>query len=596
MPYDLSEAFEKIEDELTGSLIKNLKRHKAEETELGFRWEQWQALQLKALEDYRRNNLKKFPPRYSKLNNQIRSILQDSYNDGSTKQEKKIMQAIKRGFKGKGTNSPAYTGEAKIEGDFFRTNDRKLDSLVESVTHDMERAEYAVLRRTNDQYRQIIFNAQVYANTGAGTYEKAVDMATRDFLRAGIDSIEYKNGSRHTISDYADMAIKTASKRAYLQGEGAMREEWGIVTVILNKRACPCPLCAPFVGKVFIDDVWSGGQGVAGTDYGISPITGVKYPLLSSAIRQGLYHPRCRDVHTTYFEGISTPPEDSEYTADELDALAEKYNAEQKHGYCERQEKRYDRMSRYSLDEDNQRIYGARAKAFGEKAEQFGRLANSFEKPVEKSGESGIISTEELQSFKNGMLKLGIDDLQGFEEYKGEPRVLHEMIEDFAVLKENFSKLFSGFKGISYFEQNADEYASYNPITKMFNFNSRIYNNTEVLKSVYENDVRLRHHPKSTSYRANVFHEFGHYIESVAEIDPKKIAKAVYQKQSGRYFTRKMGDDWIAQNLSVYATDGDYDEFIAECFAEFFESENPRNISVDTMDEIVSILFKKGLV
>ena len=276
--------------------------------------------------------------------------------------------------------------------------------------------------------------------------------------------------------------------------------------------------------------------------------------------------------------------------------MAQKYEAQQKQGYCERQEKRYQRISRYSLDEDNQRIYGARAKAYGEKAEQFGKLAKSFEKPVEKSVGSGIISTEELQSFKNGMLKLGIDDLQGFEEYKGEPRVLHEMIEDFAVLKENFSKLFSGFKGISYFEQNADEYASYNPITKMFNFNPRIYNNTEVLKSVYENDVRLRHHPKGTSYRANVFHEFGHYIESVAEIDPKKIAKAVYQKQSGRYFTRKMGDDWIAQNLSVYATDGDYDEFIAECFAEFFESENPRNISVDTMDEIVSILFKKGLV
>jgi hypothetical protein len=399
MPYDLSEAFEKIEDELTGSLIKNLKRHKAEETELGFRWEQWQALQLKALEDYRRNNLKKFPPRYSKLNNQIRTILQDSYNDGSTKQEKKIMQAIKRGFKGKGTNSPAYTGEAKIEGDFFRTNDRKLDSLVESVTHDMERAEYAVLRRTNDRYRQIIFNAQVYANTGAGTYEKAVDMATRDFLRAGIDSIEYSNGSRHTISDYADMAIKTASKRAYLQGEGAMREEWGIVTVILNKRACPCPLCAPFVGKVFIDDVWSGGQGVAGTDYGISPITGVKYPLLSAAIRQGLYHPRCRDVHTTYFEGISTPPEDSEYTADELDALAEKYNAEQKQNYCERQEKRYDRISKYSLDEENQRVYGARAKAFGDKAKEFKKLSDSINIPaetVENSGGSGIIYPREM--------------------------------------------------------------------------------------------------------------------------------------------------------------------------------------------------------
>ena len=102
---------------------------------------------------------------------------------------------------------------------------------------------------------------------------------------------------------------------------------------------------------------------------------------MSDAIAQGLYHPRCKDVHSTYFEGISTPPEGSQYTADELDEMAQQYEAEQKQGYCERQEKRYDRMSRYSLDEDNRRMYGARAKAYGEKVEQFGRLANSFKTP-----------------------------------------------------------------------------------------------------------------------------------------------------------------------------------------------------------------------
>ena len=384
MPYDLSKAFEAIEDELIGGIIRNLGNHKAEENQLGFEWEQWQAVQIKALEDYRRKNLKKFPPRYNKLNNQIRNLLLSKYNDGQTTQERQIMQAIRRGFKSPKV-PPKFTGNAKIEGDFFTVNDRKLDALIQSVTHDMERAEYAVLRLADDQYRKIIFNAQIYANTGAGTYEKAVDMAARDFLRAGVNSIEYKNGSRHTITDYADMAIKTASKRAYLQGEGKMRGEWEIYTVILNKRACPCPLCAPFVGKVFIDDVWSGGQGVAGTDYGISPVTGIKYPLLSAAIRQGLYHPRCRDVHTTYFEGISTPPEDSEYTADELDALAEKYNAEQKQNYCERQEKRYDRISKYSLDEENQRIYDARAKAFGDKAEEFKKLSDSIDIVSENS-------------------------------------------------------------------------------------------------------------------------------------------------------------------------------------------------------------------
>lgn len=106
------------------------------------------------------------------------------------------------------------------------------------------------------------------------------DMATRDFLKAGINCIEYANGSRHTVKDYARMAIQTASKRAYLTGEGEMRQSWGISTVIMNKRANACPKCLPFVGKVLIDDVWSGGDASDGN-----------YPLMSSAIAAGLYHP-----------------------------------------------------------------------------------------------------------------------------------------------------------------------------------------------------------------------------------------------------------------------------------------------------------------
>lgn len=393
MPYNISEAFEKIEDELIGSMVRNLSRHKAEETERGYNWTQWQALQLRSLEEYRKNNQKKFPQRFNKLNVQIRETLQDSYNDGSTKQEQKILQAIEQGFKGKGTNKPAFTGQTETNGEFFKVNDRKLDALVEATTHDMQRAETAVLRRADDQYRQIIYNAQVYANTGAGTYEKAIDMATRDFLRAGINSIQYKNGSRHTIEEYADMAIKTAAKRAYLQGEGSKRKEWGITTVILNKRTNACPLCAPFCGKVFIDDVWSGGD-----SSGISPVTGVKYPLLSEAIAAGLYHPRCQDSHTTYFEGINTVPNDSKYTKEELDEMADRYNAEQKQAYCERQEKRYSRMSKYSLDSDNKRMYKARTDEWSRKVNSFKKLADSIStykkksvETVEKSAESGII-------------------------------------------------------------------------------------------------------------------------------------------------------------------------------------------------------------
>ncbi len=363
--YDIGKAFAEIEDNLIASMIRNLDRHRAEETALGYNWTQWQVAQVKALEDYRRRNQTKFPNSFNRINQQVRTALQYYYHDGSTKQERKILQAIKRGYKQTGTNAPNISDNATTTGEFFRTNERKMDALIEATVHDMQRAETAVLRMANDQYRKTIFNAQVFANTGAGTYTQAVDMATKDFLSAGINCIEYRNGRRVNIKSYAEMALRTAGKRAYLQGEGDKRKEWGITTVILNKRSNPCPLCAPFVGKVFIDDIWSGGS-----KDGISPVTGIKYPLLSEAVAQGLYHPNCRDSHTTYFEGVSTPPEDSQYTADELDEIAETYSNQQKAQHAQNEAERMERMGKYSLDPDNRRKYSGRAEQWREQAEQ----------------------------------------------------------------------------------------------------------------------------------------------------------------------------------------------------------------------------------
>ena len=196
--------------------------------------------------------------------------------------------------------------------------------------------------------------AQMYAASGAGTYEKAIDMATHDFLSAGINCVQYKNGARVSVSKYAEMAIRTATKRAYLQGQGEMRQEWGISTVILNKRTSACPLCAPFVGKVFIDDVWSGGTSKDGN-----------YPLLSSAISAGLYHPNCKDSHTTYFPGTSTKPE--HITRRDLVKMVSEAKRESKATYCERQAEMCGRLARYSLDTDKQRIFKLREQQWIEK-------------------------------------------------------------------------------------------------------------------------------------------------------------------------------------------------------------------------------------
>lgn len=401
--YDIGKAFAAIEDELIASMMRNISRHKAEEEKEGKTWTMWQVEQLKALEKYKKDN-QKYKKQFEALNRKIEELLRMAQEEGQMDQETEILQAIKDGFSAEKIDS-----ESAVE--FFRLNDRKLEALIQATCNDMQKAEMAVLRMANDQYRKIIYNAQVYANSGAGTYEKAVDMATKDFLAAGLNCIEYKNGARHALSDYADMAIRTASKRAYLQGEGVKRQEWGISTVIINKRGDnPCPKCLPFVGKVMIDDVWSNGP-----KDGKSPITGKQYPLISSAIAAGLYHPRCRDSHTTYFEGISTPP-DGKFSKKELNDLAEQNQKEVYQQFSERQTEKYERLAKYSLDQENKERYS-------EKAEEWDDQAY---KPVTR-GEPSTIFIKPEQKIDIKRVKTYSGEVYVSDQAEIKPRALHTL-------------------------------------------------------------------------------------------------------------------------------------------------------------------------
>ena len=362
MGYDVSRAFERIENELLESMTRNLKKHKAEETELGIEWTQWQAIQLEDLHRFKQEAAKKYGLEFKSMNKKIRETIANASLQGASDEELNILKALEKGY--------VLKRERGLSAGFFQTNQKRLDALMNAVEHDMKTAQTAVLRYANDQYRKIIFQSQVAASSGAITYEKAVDMATSDFLKKGINCITYSNGAVHNIVSYADMAVRTASKRAYLMGEGQKRQEWGVSTVILNKRFNACPLCMPFEGKVLIDDVWSGGTSKDGP-----------YPLMSSAMAAGLYHPNCKDKHSTYFEGISSKPESRYY--EEKPVIKERQLIENKLNHAKRQAKSYNRLAKNSLDAENQETYRARATEWNNNVKQYREQLDSFE---EKNG------------------------------------------------------------------------------------------------------------------------------------------------------------------------------------------------------------------
>lgn len=407
--YDIRKAFEEIENELIDSMMRNFSRHRAEETKEGYNWAQWQAEQLKALEEYRKTNAQKFGKQFNSINSKVEEMIHTARADGNAEQELKILEAIKNGF------TPHMPSGAST-GEFFKVNDRKLNALVKSTTDDLKRAETAVLRMSNDKYRKAIFNAQVYANTGAGTYEKAVDMACKDMLNAGLNCVEYKNGARHTLSDYADMAIKTANKRAYLRGEGEERAKYGLSLVVVNSRQGGCPDCAKYIGKVFIDDVYSNGKKSDGD-----------YPLLSIAIAEGLFHPRCKDSTSTYYpelEDLDKPLSD-----DEIAELDRQRGLEEQQQYAQRQAERFDRRAKYSLDEDNKKFAKARADEWHDKAKKAKKKSKKIDtgtsqksdvqkKTVEKAENNDIIketkqlslsNVEEFENWQNDYYELNKD-------------------------------------------------------------------------------------------------------------------------------------------------------------------------------------------
>lgn len=139
---------------------------------------------------------------------------------------------------------------------------------------------------------------------------------------------------------------------------------------IINKRGNPCPKCLPFVGKILIDDVYSGGSKEDGN-----------YPLLSRAMELGLYHPRCKDSHSTYFEGISTPPDDH-FTEKDIEEIKDGYTDEQKRNVAQHNYQKYSRMAEHSLDEENQQKYAARAEYW---KGEYTRLYNRTNKTDQQS-------------------------------------------------------------------------------------------------------------------------------------------------------------------------------------------------------------------
>ncbi len=410
--------------DLIRSQKRTFLRHQGEQLKEGFQWEQWQLAKLRELRKYRQDNKELIGSYSTDIDSLISEVLSSSYKKGESNVEKVINQVKQlvidtpdggvdpdllrmytpeeiaglkdaQGIIEAASKLPKATGSDT----FFNSNDRKLKALQQVVKRDMRKARNAVLRKMDDVYRQTVYKAQVYMGSGATTLEKAVDMATEDFLSRGINCIQYKDGKMVNVASWAEMALRTASHRATMLGEGSKMDEWDMHLVVITSHGNTCELCLPWQGKVLIDDVYSSGKP-----------DGV-HTLLSVAIAEGLFHPNCRHSRALYIPGITELPKQP---VDDETALA-RYETEQRQRTIEKNIRKYKRLEAGSIDPDNQAKYGAKVQEWQGSLRQHLKDNTYLRKdPFRTAVDGGITVKQRNDNLKEAAKNVKIKEIRDF--------------------------------------------------------------------------------------------------------------------------------------------------------------------------------------
>lgn len=338
---ELAALFEEIELRLIASLKRNLPAHKAWESELGFDWSAWQAEKIKALERFRKENEAIMREYRNTIQTETRKLLEEQYREG---EEREADILSENGISG-----------GVADDSFFEIFDEKIESLIEEVQGKETTVEKAALRMMEDVYRQTIVRADTALQTGSVTLQQAIKLAVEDFARQGINCIEYRDGRRVNIADYAYMALKTSNTRANLLGGAKQRAALGIDTVRVSSYGGCSETCLPWQGGIYIDDVYGVWDGEVYGNKGKSK-SGKWYLLLSVAIEAGLFHPNCRHTLTSYTENSKPSPQmDGE-------KIRMQYKLEQKQRAMERTIRKWKRMEAAADDPVMQEAYSKKVR------------------------------------------------------------------------------------------------------------------------------------------------------------------------------------------------------------------------------------------
>ncbi|WP_433426335.1 phage minor capsid protein (plasmid) [Microtetraspora malaysiensis] len=178
--------------------------------------------------------------------------------------------------------------------------------LAAQTTRIISSVHVGALRAVQDIYRQVIAETAGRSLVGAETLRDAAQRALDKFTAGGITGFVDSVGRTWGMAEYVEMAMRTATHRAAVDGHLSSLRDAGMDLVMVSRKPWTCSRCSRWEGQILSI------SGPTGTRVEQNPATGVQVFVevagtVAEARLAGLMHPNCSHSLNAYLPGVSRP-------------------------------------------------------------------------------------------------------------------------------------------------------------------------------------------------------------------------------------------------------------------------------------------------
>jgi hypothetical protein len=201
-----------------------------------------------------------------------------------------------------------YAEKYRLSGnvlDLLPHNVNSARMVADDLSKRLDAAAVRITRFADDAYRAAVVSGAVTQVLDNATPVEAAAQAWRELSARGVTGFTDKSGRNWNLASYVEMATRTATQRAYNASHRDRLTQAGINYFTISTTGRPCPLCAPWEGKVLAD----AGAGIASEPSAADSTQTVTFAVsatIEEATAAGLFHPNCKHVLTSYLPGVTT--------------------------------------------------------------------------------------------------------------------------------------------------------------------------------------------------------------------------------------------------------------------------------------------------